>query len=1094
MVDCFSRYKLSNLNNLKILQWNSRSLNKVKLDELLCYAKTNEIRIISVCETWWEDSLRPVPILKDWNIFTHNNKASTIKKCRGGVALFIHKTIKCERLELNVGSNDIVGSKIYFKKNTCIHIFSCYNAPLKKNTLYKLKEILTNFRHEKIIVMGDFNAKSPSWCLNTTESCSCGRYLLSLCDEFNLVCINNGEPTRYPKNKFFKPSSIDLFFISKGVKKNTCFSIDSDLSSDHRPIICSFKNILLDLKTPREFWNFKKADNDKFQKNCEIIFKDFMHKFQNLSIDLLVEKFSESLLNAAKLSVPVTKETLFRPNSWWNKEIGKIVRKRKRLRKKWQRSRSPKDFMEYKKFNKLLNINIRNSKRNSYRNFCTSLKKETGPLQWKKLRWLTRSNTVSFPTFKIDDTKITNDKEKSEILIEQYKKVSEVNNSKFNRQHKIKVERRIHREQRNEFFKQRNQKETHEVYEYDQEFKIHELEKALQKLKLNAAGSDRVNNWFLKNLPSDILKILLFIYNKSWKQSHFPVKWKIASIIPILKAGKDPTNPKNYRPISLLSCLGKLMERLVYNRLYWIVETCNLLSDVQCGFRKRKSTIEPLIRLTQDIHRGFSTKSHTFSVFLDISKAYDTVWKDGLKFRLYTLGIRGRMLLWITDFLENRKGQVKVNDSVSNLKPLEYGVPQGSVLSTILFILYIDGVHKVIKHCNLSIFADDIALWVTEQNYSIAINKINSDLSRIYNWSQKWRFNLSIEKCLTTVFTRSCKVRENFIINRPIILNGLQLNINLNPRFLGLWFDSRLTWNFHISKIKETVERKLNMLRRIAHPTWGATRSALIILYKSFIRPSIDYGSEIYGSASKSSLKKLDILQNRCLRFITRALPWTNKTILEVETQVESLSDRRDFANFKIMQKLFRQKLDSPLQTLYTLWFNTRHITEYRGRLSKSLFSRFQSKVTELEMPDLIRTHRKIFNDIPPWDNNHIQQILLNARDLEVRKNFKTKIKDIFNTFYQQEEKFNFYRNFKESINTNIFNFENSINKNKIIFRLRSKTCKLKAHSHLESNSFCNFCDNLDTINHLIFGCRQYETPRQILRKQFEKLTSPVVN
>ena len=140
------------------------------------------------------------------------------------------------------------------------------------------------------------------------------------------------------------------------------------------------------MKTPREFWNFKKADTDKFQNNCEIIFEDFMQKFQNLSIDLLVERVSESLLNAAKLSVPVTKETLFRPNSWWNKEIGKIVRKRKRLRKKWQRSRSPKDFMEYKKFNKLLNINIRNSKRNSYRNFCTSLKKETGPLQWKKIK------------------------------------------------------------------------------------------------------------------------------------------------------------------------------------------------------------------------------------------------------------------------------------------------------------------------------------------------------------------------------------------------------------------------------------------------------------------------------------------------------------------------------------------------------------------------------------------------------------------------------------------------------------------------------------------------------------------------------------
>ena len=584
--------------------------------------------------------------------------------------------------------------------------------------------------------------------------------------------------------------------------------------------------------------------------------------------------------------------------------------------------------------------------------------------------------------------KITKEIEKASILMMQYRKTSREYNNKFNRNHKIFIEREVNRKNRSQFFNERtrtSEKRTrtnkktaknilvqtqispnNQKYSYDIMLTVKEIQRAVSNIKINAPGGDKINNWFLKNLPLDVLKILLFIFNKSYTEGVFPKVWKTADIIPIFKTGKDPKNLINYRPISLLSCLGKLMEKIIYNRLYWISEKCGFLSDEQCGFRQRKSTLEPLIRLTQDIHRGFSTKSSTYVVFLDISKAYDTVWKDGLRFKLYQKGVRGRLLLWISDYLANRKGRVKLNDCSSNLMNLECGVPQGSVLSTLLFILYIDDVRSEVEKCEISIFADDIAIWIVENDFKNAIKLINEDLNRIFIWCRKWRFDLSIEKCIATIFTKSSRTREIFIREKLITINKVSLDINLNPRFLGLWFDSRLSWNFHFMKIKETVDRKLGMLKRIAQTNRGATRGALIVLYKSFILPSIEYGSAIYGSASKTSLKKLDILQNRCLRFITRALPWTNKTILEIETNILPLEHKRSLATFKIIQKVFKQRISSPLQKLYLMWYHTRNITEYRGKFSKSIFSRFLDLCENSNVHDLNKNEVLLFSDEPP--------------------------------------------------------------------------------------------------------------------------------
>ena len=1086
--------RFSKNKKLKVLQWNSRSLNKQKLDELLEYSKINNINVISVCETWWEDKLRPTPSLKDWRVFSHNQNATSIKKCKGGVAIFIHKTVYATKLELEVGSEDIVGTHIYTSSHESIYLFSCYSAPLRTSVVKRLHSILSSFTKKNLIITGDFNARSPVWCVNSRQTCRNGNLLTNLCDDYNLVCINNGEPTRFPKNQFFKPRSIDLIFCSKSLSNKSVFKIDSDLSSDHRPVIIYFNSFNLKSMELKEFWNFKKANVDEFQKNCIKFFNMFLESNKYSTLDSLVEKFGSLLLSAAKSSVPVVKETQYHPNSWWSKEIKKLVKKRKRQRKKWQRTRTPRDYKTYFNTVKVLRTKILESKRNSYFSFCKSLKMETGALQWKKLRWLTKSRDYKIPTLEYQDVKITKNIEKASILMMQYRKTSREDNTRFDRNHKIRVERKVNREYRSHFYNEsvNKQKVIRNEYSFDKEFTLEEIQLATNKLKVNAAGGDKINNWFLKKLPLDVLKILLFIFNKSYREGKFPKMWKNADIIPIFKSGKDPTKPKNYRPISLLSCLGKLMERLVYNRLYWISEKCNFLSDEQCGFRQRKSTIEPLIRLTQDIHRGFSTKSSTYAVFLDISKAYDTVWKDGLRFKLFTKGVRGRLLFWLSDFLEHRKGRVKLDDCVSNFMNLECGVPQGSVLSTLLFILYVDGVRSVIKHCEISIFADDIALWIVENDYNKAIKLLNEDLERIYIWCQKWRFDLSIEKCISTVFTKSCKTRENFIRTRPIKVNGIRLEVDLNPRFLGLWFDSRLTWNYHFSKIKETVERKLGMLKRVAQPNRGGTRSALLVLYKSFILPSIDYGSAIYGSGSKTSLKKLDILQNKCLRFVTRALPWTNKTVLEAETGVMPLEERRNLKVFKVMHKVLKQKDTSPLQILYRMWYHTRHITEYRGKFCKSLFSRFLNlcESSGVDLKDLDYTD--LFSEEPPWEKDFKKNRLFTEHDIDILKRFQEFINNKINTDFIHNEHLQFYRKFKENINTKLFNFEHTNVKSKIIFRLRSKCCKLRAHSHLSEDILCRFCNtSLETIDHIFLRCGKLDFPRDLLREKLGEIISP---
>ena len=229
---------------------------------------------------------------------------------------------------------------------------------------------------------------------------------------------------------------------------------------------------------------------------------------------------------------------------------------------------------------------------------------------------------------------------------------------------------------------------------------------SIKKSNHSAVGPDEVHNEFLKQLPDESVKYLLKLYNNIWVNGTFPETWRQSINVPIPKSGKDTSNPQNYRPITLTSCLCKTMEQMINSRLTWYLETNGLITNMQTGSRKRSGIIDYLIRL-----ETFIRKQHLTAVFCDLEKAYDTTWKYGILRDLYNLGLRGRLPMFIKNFLFERTFTVCLGSTFSNSQHQEEGVPQGSILSVTLFSIKINNIVKCLTpSIDCALYIDDFVI------------------------------------------------------------------------------------------------------------------------------------------------------------------------------------------------------------------------------------------------------------------------------------------------------------------------------------------------------------------------------------------------
>ena len=243
----------------------------------------------------------------------------------------------------------------------------------------------------------------------------------------------------------------------------------------------------------------------------------------------------------------------------------------------------------------------------------------------------------------------------------------------------------------------------------NQPFSQEEFHNALVPRKSTAPGQDEICYQMIYNLPPASQAELLKILNSSWRQGHCPTSWRHSIIVPLLKYGKPAEHPNSYRPICLTSVLCKIMERMIANRIKWFLERNELLHPAQCGFRSNRSTKDCLMKLHDDLYKSISNKRFSVAVFLDVEKAYDMVWRQGLLYKMSKIGIKGNMLAWITSFLSSRSFQVRVGSTLSSSTTLENGIPQGSVLSPLLFAIMINDMPQNIRS-NINVFADDTCL------------------------------------------------------------------------------------------------------------------------------------------------------------------------------------------------------------------------------------------------------------------------------------------------------------------------------------------------------------------------------------------------
>ena len=614
---------------------------------------------------------------------------------------------------------------------------------------------------------------------------------------------------------------------------------------------------------------------------------------------------------AASATVPTTTPPpRHRPVPWWTREVAQAVAKRKRAFRNYIRHKDIQHLILRNKERSKTKRIIREAKRASWRSFVNQFTSRT-PLSkvWGLVRCLSGKRSVScLPPLKIQDNLITEPVQIINTLAKSIQHCSSTNNYRHNF---VNLARTFFRVPENAFV-------SDNAEPYNVPFSLSELQEAIKSSGNTCVGPDRLHYMFFRNLPFTAIQFILTTFNDLWITHVFPEAWRESIIIPIAKPGKDTTDPENYRPISLTSCLGKLFERMVAKRLSWYLEEHGILSKFQSGFRPKHHTIDHLIRLETDIRKGFKQKQKTTAVFLDISRAYDMVFKPAVVFKISKIGIKGHLAYYLKGFLTgSRTFQVRYRSLYSETCNLENGLPQGSCISSILFNIMINDLFDEIPpDISYSLFADDSAIWCTDKDPEHSIPRLQEALNAIDHWSRVNGCIFSAPKSATVVFTKNPRFRQP---STALRLSGNDIPFRLSFKFLGVILDRRLTMKNHIDYIKTKCHKRINLFRCISGTHFGADRRTLLHLYKAIVLPIIEYGSIVYSGASDAILQKLESTQNIFIRLATGAMRTSPVHSLQVEAVVSPLKIRRMEQTLRYVSKIEFSPDHSTFDSIHTL-------------------------------------------------------------------------------------------------------------------------------------------------------------------------------
>lgn len=821
------------MNQLKICFWNANGLSQHK-HEVELFLQEQEIDVLLVSETHF--TLKNCFRINGY--FTYDTKHPSGRAC-GGTAVIVRRNIRHfpmpEFREEYIQATSI--NLVDFK----VIISSVYCPPKHKIDQEKFLGFFSTLG-SKFISAGDYNAKHTYW--GSRLLTPRGRQLFNTITANKLDVISSGQPTYWPSDFNKMPDVID-FAVMKNIRRDQLsVSASLDLSSDHSPTLLTLSNGCVNADQNLNFYPNRYTNWLKYKMYVS------SHLPQNVplgnpdELQSAVNHFTEIMTTAVRVATPTNKSK--KNKLLYPTDIQALVREKRRLRRQWQECRSPALKSQLNLCQTRLRAALKHENESALKNFLCNLDptKKTDYSLWKAVRHMQCPIAYESP-IRLENCKwAKNANEKVNAFANHLEKVFTPNDTSSCI----------------------DQPGINDTVTCPMKFRFATIKSAVRDLDTKKSpGADRITATMICYLPDSAMKMLMFIFNAILRLGFFPSSWKMSEIVMIPKPGKDVSQVTSYRPISLLSILSKLFEKLFLRSLTPYLTEHQIIPEHQFGFREKHSTIEQVHRITTLIRSAFENKQYCSALFIDISQAFDKVWHDGLIFKISGLLPENTHKL-LQSYLSNRTFKVRSKDEFSSSRKISAGVPQGSILGPLLYIIYTADM-PTNPNTHTSTFADDTAFVSINQNPNIASEHLQCHIYELENWLNKWRIKVNPAKCVHVTFTLR---RQNC---PSISINNVSIPEHNHVKYLGIHLDRRLTWSNHIGSKITQIKLKSLQLYWLTGPNSSLELEYKLLLYKSMIKPIWSYGIQLWGTACATNIQKLQRRQSKLLRLIVGA-PW----------------------------------------------------------------------------------------------------------------------------------------------------------------------------------------------------------------------------